>query len=146
MARVKDISKGGSLFARIGFLYSKWKFGRVPQPLRIAALHSKILKGYSLMEMAQEKAKRVSGAIKILDQVRVATIIGCPFWIDIGSAVSRELGITEEKLQELTNYENSSLFSSEEKAVLKYGDAMTSNPAEIPDEIFKQIKIYFDDS
>ena len=98
------------------------------------------------MEMAQEKAKRVSGAIKILAQVRVATIIGCPFWIDIGSAVSRELGITEEQLQELPNYENSSLFSSEEKAVLKYSDAMTSNPAEIPDEIFKQIKIYFDDS
>ena len=54
--------------------------------------------------------------------------------------MSRELGITEEKLQELPNYENSSLFSSEEKAVLKYADAMTSNPAEIPDEIFKQKK------
>ncbi len=79
MARVIGISKGGSLIARIGFLYSRWKFGRVPQPLRIAAAHSKILKGYSLMEMAQEKSKKVSGAIKILSQVRVATIIGCPF-------------------------------------------------------------------
>jgi hypothetical protein len=31
------------------------------------------------MELAQEKAKKVSGVIKILAQVRVATLIGCPF-------------------------------------------------------------------
>ena len=60
--------------------------------------------------------------------------------------MSRDFGITEEKLQELNNYENSNLFSPDEQAVLQYADAMTSNPAEIPDEIFKQIKIYFDDS
>ena len=87
------------------------------------------------MELTQEKAKQVSGAIKILAQVRVATIIGCPFWIDIGSAVSRDFGITEETLQELNNYENSNLFSPDEQAVLQYADAMTSNPAKVPDNV-----------
>ena len=50
--------------------------------------------------------------------------------------MSRELGITEIKLQELNNYKSSSLFSSEEQAVLRYADAVTSTPTEIPDEIF----------
>jgi len=98
------------------------------------------------MELSQEKAKQVSGAIKILAQVRVATIIECPFWIDIGSAVSRDFGITEEKLQELNNYENSNLFSPDEQAVLQYADAMTSNPAKVPDNVNEKIWSIFNES
>ena len=79
MARIKGITKGGSLLARIIFFFSKRKVGKVPAPIRVMALHSQILKGYGHMELSQEKAKQVSGAIKILAQVRVATIIGCPF-------------------------------------------------------------------
>ena len=60
--------------------------------------------------------------------------------------MSRELGVTESKLQELSNYESSSLFSSEEQAVLRYADAMTSTPTEVPDGIFQLLCEYFDDS
>ncbi len=60
--------------------------------------------------------------------------------------MGRDLGITEEKLQELNNYEHSNLFSPDEQAVLRYADAMTSNPAEVPDDIFEQLKNIFDDS
>jgi len=79
MARIKGITKGGSLLARIIFFFSKRKVGKVPAPIRVMALHSQILKGYGHMELAQERAKQVSGAIKIFAQVRVATIIGYPF-------------------------------------------------------------------
>ena len=60
--------------------------------------------------------------------------------------MSRELGVTESKLQELSNYESSSLFSSEEQAVLRYADAMTDMPTEVPDGIFQPLCEYFDDS
>ena len=146
MARIKGINKGGSLFTRITFFFSKRKVGKIPTPVRIKALHSQILKGYGIMEIFQEKATKVSGAIKILSQVRVATLIGCPFWIDIGSAVSRKLGITEEKLQDINNYVSSSVFSAEEKAVLRYADAMTNTPVEIPDKIFQKLFEYYNDS
>ena len=56
------------------------------------------------------------------------------------------MGITEEKLQELNNYKSSSLFSSKEQAILRYADAMTSTPVEIPDEIFQEISKYFNES
>ena len=79
MARIEGITKRGSLFAQISFFFSKRKVGKVTTPLRIQALHTQILKGYGLMELAQDKAKKVSGAIKILAQIRVATLIGCPF-------------------------------------------------------------------
>ena len=60
--------------------------------------------------------------------------------------MSRELGVTESKLQELSNYESSFLFSSKEQAVLRYADAMTSTPTEVPDGIFQPLCEYFDDS
>ena len=56
------------------------------------------------------------------------------------------MGITEEKLQELNNYKSSSLFSSKEQAILRYADAMTSTPVEMPDEIFQEISKYFNES
>jgi alkylhydroperoxidase family enzyme len=60
--------------------------------------------------------------------------------------VSREFGITGEKLQELNNYENSNLFSSDEQAVLQYAEAMTSNPAEVPNNVHEKIWSIFNES
>ena len=60
--------------------------------------------------------------------------------------MSRELGITEKKLQKINNHTSSSVFSPEEKSVLRYADAMTSTPTEVPDGIFQPLCEYFDDS
>jgi alkylhydroperoxidase family enzyme len=64
--------------------------------------------------------------------------------MDIGSAVSRENGITEEKLSNLTDYAHSALFTEEEKLVLQYADAMTQIPVEVPDELFARLQARFD--
>ena len=60
--------------------------------------------------------------------------------------MSRECGITEEKLQELNNYENSNLFSPDEQAVFQFTDAMTSNPAKVPDNGYEKIRSIFNES
>ena len=79
MPRIKGVTKGGSLLARLSFWLTRKKIGRVVVPVRIHALHTRLLFGYGQMEMAQEKASGVSERVKILAQVRVATLIGCPF-------------------------------------------------------------------
>ena len=138
MLRIKTSETGKSILAGIACFVSKRKFGKVPTPLEVTAHHKKILRGYILMEHAQEGAKTVPSHIKLLAQIRTATLIGCPFLIDIGSAVGRKLGLTDQKLTELQDYVNSSQFDETEKAVLRYADAMTKTPAEIPDEIFEK--------
>ena len=52
--------------------------------------------------------------------------------------MGRKLGLTDQKLIEFQDYVNSSQFDGTEKAVLRYADAMTKTPAEIPDEIFEK--------
>ena len=56
------------------------------------------------------------------------------------------MGITENKLQELSDYESSSLFSIKEKIVLRFADAMSATPVVISDEMFNGISEYFNES
>ncbi|HEY3244654.1 MAG TPA: hypothetical protein VGM03_15035, partial [Phycisphaerae bacterium] len=71
--------KGGSALARLAFFLTRRKLGRVVKPVRIYALHSRLLRGYAQMELAQAAAQRVPGRIKSLASVRVALRVGCPF-------------------------------------------------------------------
>lgn len=79
MPRLEGVTKGGSLLARAAFAFSRWKIGRVIAPVRLHALHSRLLLGYARMEMAQEKARRVPAGVKMLGQIRIAMRVGCPF-------------------------------------------------------------------
>ena len=79
MSRINGITRGGSLIARIVFFFSKRKVGKVTSPIRVMALNTPILWGYGQMELGQEKAKGVSHTIKLLADLRIATLVGCPF-------------------------------------------------------------------
>ncbi len=79
MARIRGVEQGGSLLARAAFWMTRRKVGKVIRPVRVHALHTRLLTGYGQMEMAQEKARRLPAALKSLVHVRVAMRIGCPF-------------------------------------------------------------------
>jgi len=60
--------------------------------------------------------------------------------MDIGSAVGREMGITEEQLAALPAYATSAHFSELEKTVLDLAVAMTSTPAEVSDDLRAKLR------
>ena len=63
--------------------------------------------------------------------------------MDINSAVGRKLGVTDQQLAQLADFEHSELFSAVEKAVLRYAQGMTRTPAEVPDQVFAELRGYF---
>jgi hypothetical protein len=79
MARVEGVERPGFSFAAVVYFMVKRKLGHVVRPLRIHALSPPILRGYALMEDAQESARAVPKGLKKLAQIRVATRVGCPF-------------------------------------------------------------------
>ena len=79
VARIEGVIQGGSLLARVVFWMSRRKLGRVIGPLRVHALHTRLLAGVGSMETAQEKASTVPATIKVLAEVLVAMRVGCPF-------------------------------------------------------------------
>jgi alkylhydroperoxidase family enzyme len=151
MARLRgaDPKKQGllaGLLTRVAYALTKRKVGRVVVPVQIVAHHSRILWGQAQMELSLGASRQVDAGLKNLAQLRVAMLVGCPFWIDIGSAVSRHSGASPEKIAALADYRRSALFSETEQLVLEYADAMTRTPAEIPDALFAKLSEKFSES
>ena len=80
MARIEGVEpKNASLFTRLAYWYTKRNFGHVMEGVKITAHSPKLLRGVGRMEMAQAKLKSVDPVLVALAEVKVATMIGCPF-------------------------------------------------------------------
>jgi alkylhydroperoxidase family enzyme len=66
--------------------------------------------------------------------------------VDIGSAVSREQGISVEKLQALGTREQATALDETEQLVVAYAEAMTRTPADVSDELWARVRARFDDA
>jgi AhpD family alkylhydroperoxidase len=145
MARIEGVTQSRTLLARLAFFLSRRSYGRVITPARVYALNSGLLLAVGLMEEVQEEAKQTSAPVKQLARMLVAWRIGCPWCLDFGTKTSEKLGVTEEQLRALPDYEHSALFSEEERAVLRYADAMTRTPVHVPDALFDALKACYTD-
>ncbi len=145
MARIEGISRSRTVLARLAFFLSRRSYGRVIAPARVYALDSGPLLAVGFMEEVQEWAKQTSAPVKHLARMLVAWRIGCPWCLDFGTRTSEKLGITEEQLRALPDYEHSPLFSEEERVVLRYADAMTRTPVHVPDALFDALKAHYTD-
>jgi alkylhydroperoxidase family enzyme len=63
--------------------------------------------------------------------------------MDIGSAVGRKQGVSEQQLLDLDNFETSPAFSELEKLVLRYATLMTETPVQVPDLLFVELRHHF---
>ena len=59
--------------------------------------------------------------------------------------MGREQGLSDEKLRALADPEAASVFDAAESLVLRYTDAMTLTPVEVPDELFDALRARFDE-
>ena len=57
--------------------------------------------------------------------------------------MGRKLGLTEQQLLTLADFETSDAFSELEKLVLRYAVAMTQTPVEVSDELFDSLRRHF---
>ncbi len=84
MARISGASgrEGGlfhRLFVNVVYHFTRRRLGRVIMPIQVTAHHPKLFWGYIQMEQSQMGAKLVDHKLKGLAELRVATLIGCPF-------------------------------------------------------------------
>ena len=84
MARIPGApsNQGGPLrrlFVSLVYALTKRRLGHVIMPIQVTAHHPKIFWGYVQMEQSQMGAKLVDHKLKGLAELRVATLVGCPF-------------------------------------------------------------------
>jgi alkylhydroperoxidase family enzyme len=62
------------------------------------------------------------------------------------SAVSRKQYIAREKLVSLLQFRQSDLFTKREKAALMYAEEICKTPVNVPEEMFAELRKYFNDN
>jgi 4-carboxymuconolactone decarboxylase len=80
MPRLSGIEPSqANLFTRLVYWMTKRQIGRVIQPLKVTAHQGRLLWASGQMELAQLKMHSVDHTLKALAEIKVATLIGCPF-------------------------------------------------------------------
>jgi AhpD family alkylhydroperoxidase len=120
MARIKGVSsaqagpyvKLASHFTRrgIGKLTGR-ETERMIEPLEMYAHVPVLFKGYAKLEQATSKLHHLDRRLHALAELKAATLTHCEYCIDMGSAISRRWGLTDEEVLALSNYQTSPLFS-----------------------------------
>lgn len=147
MTRIAPVSpEQAGWFTRLTYWYAKKSFGKLPGSLRVLAQNPGILRAVAGYEFWSARARCVDKKLKTLAEVRVATLVGCRYCLDIGSAIARGHGVTERQLLELDDYATSDAFDPPERAVLEYATRVSSEPCEVSDELFARLRRHFDEA
>lgn len=128
------------------FWNQRRKYGRILKPALLWARVPKLFATVALLYGALDsKNSPISPALRYLVTVRVSKINWCNFCIDINSFMFSKRTGELDKLEQLSNWKESDLFSDKEKSVLEYTDAVTLSDRQVSDEMVNDLKKYFDD-
>ncbi|TMK25841.1 MAG: carboxymuconolactone decarboxylase family protein [Actinobacteria bacterium] len=116
------------------------------EPLELYAHAPRLLIGYGMLEGATAKLDRVDERLKVLAELKAATLTSCEYCIDIGSQIARRAGVSEQQLLALPRYRDSDAFDDLEKLVLDYAVGVSSTPVAVPDELFAKLRACFDEA
>lgn len=116
---------------------------RVIEPLQLYAHVPVLFSGYVKLERATAALHGLDPRLHALAELKAATLTHCAYCIDLGSAIARRWGLTDDELLALPGYASSPLFSDLDKLVLDYAVAMSRTPVEVPDTLFARLRQHF---
>jgi AhpD family alkylhydroperoxidase len=154
MARIKGVSSAqAGLQVKIAYHFTRRHIGKLTgrqtgrtiEPVEMYAHVPVLLKGYAKLEQATAKLHRLDKRLHALAELKAATLTHCEYCIDMGSAISRQWGLTDQEILALPAYQTSPLFSELDKLVLDYAVGMSRTPVDVPDGLFERLRQHLDD-
>ena len=155
MSRISDLSLAQQgpllrLVRRVARRKVKQLTGRETEhmlaPLDAYARAPRLLFGVGMLEDATARLHRVPERLKVLAELKAATLTHCEYCIDIGSQIAHRAGISEAQLLALPHYRDSEEFDDAERLVLDYAVGVSSTPVTVPDELFDELRARFDEA
>ena len=123
--------------------------GRAPahgggiEPVEIWACQPKMMSGMGRFQQAVRKGNAVDERLKYLVELKGAQMIGCEYFVDLGSQICRNSGFSDEELLALPHYRQSERFTERDKTALDYTVAVMRTPVEVTDELFARMQQHF---
>lgn len=155
MARIAGVAPGeAGPLVRLAYFFTRRQLarlsGRTPErmiePLEMYAHAPGLLRAYGRLEQATAKLRRVDERLRMLAELKAATLTNCEYCIDLGSQIARRSGLRDDELLALSSYRTSSLFSDLDRLVLNYAVGMSRTPVEVSDTLFDTLRSHFDEA
>jgi AhpD family alkylhydroperoxidase len=155
MTRIAGVSgREAGPFVKVAYFFTRRQIARLTgretermiEPLEMYAHVPGLLRGYGRLEQATAKLHRFDERLKVLAELKAATLTHCEYCIDMGSQIARRSGLSDEQLLALPSYRTSALFTDLEKLVLDYAVGMSRTPVEVSDALFAELRKHFDDA
>jgi alkylhydroperoxidase family enzyme len=114
---------------------SRRMFGEVPEPVGVAWHNRKVLNlSFSLGRKVQG-LDQCDENLKSFAHMATASLIGCSFCLDFGYFHAHNEGLDVTKAREVPRWRDSHVFTSLERDVMEYAEAMTQTPPTVTDEL-----------
>lgn len=139
-------------YIKLFFWNQKRRYGQVLEPAKLWGKSPKVFAALALLYGALDRKSSpielslrspIELSLRSLITIRVSQINWCKFCVDINSMMVLKRGNSEEKLNDLENYQNSGLFSEREKAALNYAEKITLSDKQVSDDDRLKLKEFF---
>jgi len=114
---------------------SRKMFGEVPEPVGVAWHNRKVLNLSFSIGRKIQKLDQCDENLKSFAHMAVASLVGCSFCLDFGYFHAHNEGLDVGKAREVPRWRESEAFTSLERDVMEYAEAMTQTPPTVTDEL-----------
>jgi len=114
---------------------SRKMFGEVPEPVGVAWHNRTALNLSFTIGRKMQKMDQCDENLKSFAHMAVASLVGCGFCLDFGYFHAHNAGLDVTKAREVPRWRESAVFTSLERDVLAYAEAMTVTPPTVTDEL-----------
>jgi alkylhydroperoxidase family enzyme len=123
------------IFGAMVKLFSKRRFGQVPESLGVLWHNQPVLKALFGFAGKAEKWDACDPQLKSFAHMAAASIVGCSFCLDLGYYNAHNEKLDMVKAREVPRWRESDVFTPLERDVLEYAEAMTLTPPAVTDEL-----------
>jgi alkylhydroperoxidase family enzyme len=109
--------------------------GDVPDSLGVMWHHPAVFKDVMGFGRKADKWDRLDPNLASFATMAAAATVGCSFCLDFGYFMVHNKGLDEAKAREVPRWRESEAFSSLERKVMEYAEAMSQTPLAVTDEM-----------
>jgi alkylhydroperoxidase family enzyme len=123
------------LYGAVMKRFGKRMFGEVPEPLEVMWHNRAVLRAYLSLGRKAGGWSECEEDLKSYAHLAVASLVGCAWCLDLGYFEANNAGLDVAKAREVPRWRESDVFTSPERDVLEYAEAMSQTPPNVTDEL-----------
>ena len=115
--------------------FTRKLLGDVPEPAEVMWHNRAVLSSYTAFGRKTQKWDQLDPNLRSYAHMAVAALVGCSWCLDFGYFHTHNEGLDEAKASEVPRWRESPVFTSLERDVMEYAEAMSVTPPRVTDDL-----------